>query len=49
MSASNKNSVKRAYAAPKLVTYGDMAQLTKGGNGSVTEVTAGNNGIMFRS
>ena len=49
MSATEKIVPKRKYSAPKLVTYGDIAQLTKGGNGSVTEATAGNSGTMFRS
>ena len=35
---SDKNAVpKRAYSAPKLTVYGDMATLTKGGVGSIVE------------
>lgn len=28
---------KRLYTAPKLVAYGDMATLTRGGSGSIRE------------
>ena len=38
MTVRKNLSAKRAYSAPKLVAYGDMALLTKGGAGSVVEV-----------
>lgn len=43
MMTINKNDApKRAYAAPKLVVYGDMAKITKGGAGSVMEAGSQN-------
>jgi len=34
------SSQKGRYSAPKLIIYGDMAQLTAGGTGSITEAVA---------
>ena len=47
MTIDSKLGQKRAYAAPKLVAYGDMASLTKTGTGSRTE-TPTMNGLMRR-
>lgn len=49
MTINANRSAKRAYSAPKLVAFGDMATLTKGGAGSITELAAGNNGSKLRS
>lgn len=37
MTINGERASKRAYSAPTLVSYGDMAQLTKTGTGSLTE------------
>lgn len=37
MKNASNQTPKRAYNAPKLVSFGDMAQLTKAGGTSVTE------------
>lgn len=39
MTNDNGRGAKRPYATPKLITYGDMASLTKSGAGSQMEVT----------
>ena len=40
MTDNAKSAPKLTYSTPKLVDYGDMAMLTKGGAGSQPEVTA---------
>ena len=37
------------YSAPKLTRYGDMAKLTAGGTGSVTEAASGNMSANFKA
>lgn len=41
MMIDSASSPKRPYSAPKLVAYGDMATLTKGGTGSRQETMVG--------
>lgn len=47
MTIEKNFGAKRRYSAPKLVVYGDMAKLTKGGTGSIVE--SGNSNVNRRS
>ena len=40
-----KLGAKKIYRAPRLVVYGDMARLTAGGLGSITELAAKNSSV----
>lgn len=42
MTNANDAKPKRAYAAPKLIAYGDMTLLTKSGGNSIVEGTTMN-------
>ncbi len=42
MTKANDATSKRAYSAPKLIAYGDMAKLTKSGGASIDEGTTMN-------
>ncbi len=37
----NSNATKKAYSAPRLITYGSVAKLTKVKSGAVTDSAGG--------